>query len=154
MEIYKDIPGYEGLYKVSNIGNILNIKRNRNKKTFLKRGYLSVSLSNPYKQFAVHQLVAMAFLNHIPDGTYKLVVDHINNNKLDNSVNNLQIVTARINSTKDRIRKNILPTGVVKNGKKYASNICINGKPIYLGNFNTIEEASNAYQNMLTKIAQ
>ena len=44
--------------------------------------------------------MAMAFLGHTPDG-HKLVVDHINGDRSDNRIENLQVVTSRVNSTKD-----------------------------------------------------
>jgi hypothetical protein len=51
-------------------------------------GYYIITLYNngKAKKYYVHQIVAMSFLNHIPNG-YDLVVDHINNNKLDNIIN-------------------------------------------------------------------
>ena len=91
----------------------------------------------------------MTFLNHVPSG-HKFVVDHKNNNSLDNRLKNLQIITHRENSTKDRKRN--LPTGVSFKGNKYQARIQINGKNKHLGYFLTPEEASNAYQNHLKLI--
>ena len=99
-EVFKDVPNYKGLYKISNKGRIKRIKKNGgerfNKLTKLNNGYLAVQLSinNKGKIFQIHQLVAMAFLNHNPCG-HKLIVDHINNNPLDNRVDNLQIISHR-----------------------------------------------------------
>ena len=162
-EIWKDIPGYEGIYQVSNLGNVKSLPRIMIKKgVFLSNekilksginnlGYLSVVLFNKNtKTFKVHQLVAMAFLNHIPDGTYRLVVDHINRDKLDNKVENLQIITQRKNVSKDK-KGTSKYTGVSWNirNKKWVSQIRINGKVKYLGLFNTELEASEAYKNKL-----
>ena len=47
--------------------------------------------------YKVHQLVAMAFLQHVPDGM-NLVIDHINGDKQDNRVENLRIVTQKKNT--------------------------------------------------------
>ena len=106
MENWKDIAGYEGLYQVSNLGRVKSLSRLR--KTYGKRtyqtkellmdvqlsekGYLRVCLSKNGKQtsYFVHRLVAIAFLenkNHYP------VINHINGNKLDNRVENLEFCT-------------------------------------------------------------
>jgi len=94
-------------------------------------GYLSVGLSfNGFlKNFCIHQLVAVAFLNHKMDGTYKIVVDHINNIKTDNRVGNLQLITSRENSSKEK-RGTSQYTGVSWNKKiqKWNSFISINRK--------------------------
>ena len=107
-EIWKAIPGYEYMYEVSNLGNVKSLSRENysgggmkiSKERILKqhkngRGYLKVVLSkNSFKkQISVHQLVVMAFMGHIPNGKMDLVVDHINDDKLDNRVENLQVVT-------------------------------------------------------------
>ena len=102
------------------------------------------------KSFFVHQLIATVFLEHKLQG-HKLVVDHLDSNKLNNHVDNLKIVTHRQNLSKERTKKSNLPVGVhfAKDRKKYVSQIRINGKRKNLGEFKTIEEASNAYNNKL-----
>ena len=96
-EIWKDVPGYESLYQVSSLGRVKSLQRyvnNNGGKQLLKERLLKFGLSKGYynvvlyknkknKNIKVHKLVAMAFLNHKPNG-YELVIDHINNNKLDN----------------------------------------------------------------------
>jgi hypothetical protein len=105
------------------------------------------------KTVYVHQLVASAFLDYKFQG-HKLVVDHIDSNKQNNHVNNLRVITNRENVSKEKAIKSGLPAGVFfnKTAKKYQSNITINSKQIYLGIFNTINEASQAYQNKLKTI--
>ena len=107
-EEYKEIPGYDGAYQASNLGNIKSFKGLSKEGRILKliknsAGYLSVGLSkdNKKKKFSVHQLVAMTFLNHKPDG-HKLVVDHINNDPLDNKLENLQLIPHWYNLSKDK----------------------------------------------------
>lgn len=163
-EIWRDIPGYEGLYQVSNTGNVRSLDRvirgeyerpRPRKGVTLKprviRGYKYCSLSTNgiVKTYPVHQLAAMAFLNHKPDG-HSLVVDHINNIKTDNRLENLQIVTARHNLTKDKKGTSKYP-GVSWNSqhKKWAAKIAINGKEIFLGYFTDESEAAIAYQKAL-----
>ena len=157
-EIFKDIPGYEGLYQVSNLGNVKSF--NLNKETIMNpgvnsTGYYQVILYKyrKIKGFNVHQLVAMAFLNHIPCG-YKLVVDHINDNPLDNRVDNLHIITQRENCKKTQGKYSSKYKGVswFKQINKWRADIFINGKNNYLGRFDTEEEASQAYQNKLKEI--
>lgn len=107
------------------------------------------------RSLQVHQLVAAAFLGYQWKGI-NMVVDHIDSNKLNNHIDNLRVVTIRENSSKEKTIKSGLPAGVnfFKRDKKYQSRIYINRKHIHLGLFNTIEEASYAYQQKLKTINQ
>jgi hypothetical protein len=154
MEIWKEIPGYEDLYEVSNLGNVNGLKRNKLKEQSINTwGYKIVTLSKncKTKTLRVHQLVAMAFLNHKPNGTQKIVVDHINDIKTDNRVENLHLVTQRFNSKKTQGKYSSQYKGVHWSGrdKRWLSQIQINGKLKYLGLFNCELAASIAYQNKL-----
>lgn len=85
-----DIPEYEGLYYINKNGEIFSIKSNSLLKQQLKNnGYLKVKLfkNGDYKFFNVHRLVAEAFIPN-PNGFKE--VNHINCDKHDNSVNNLE----------------------------------------------------------------
>lgn len=109
VEIWKDIQGYEGLYQVSNMGNVrsldrvtLRIKmgllpsRSRIRKQFLARnGYSRVPLFKDryQKKHTVHRLVAIAFLGDNPE----MFVNHIDFDRLNNRVENLEWVTAQEN---------------------------------------------------------
>jgi hypothetical protein len=174
-EIWNDIPNYEGLYQVSNLGQVKSLPKTwiANKGCIRKhnglilkaainsRGYYSVMLNKNGKSVGknVHQLIAMAFLNHIPCG-HKLVVDHINNNKLDNRIENLQIITQRENSFKTNNIYTSKFKGVHLKKDKYkdkiytswVAQIQINGINNYLGSFKTEMEAHNAYQNALKNV--
>jgi hypothetical protein len=106
MEIYKDILGYEGLYQVSNFGNVKSVKRTVEIKINIKRtinecilkpikdsyGYLSVDLSKNRlaKRIKIHRLVALAF---IPNYKNKPIINHINGIKTDNITKNLEWCT-------------------------------------------------------------
>lgn len=158
MEEYKDIPGYEGFYQVSNLGNIKSLNYlNTGLKKVLKPwtgadGYFKVELRS--KGFSVHQLVAMAFLGHIPCG-HKLVINHINFDKKDNRLENLEIVTNRENSNLKHKISSSKYVGVhwKKDRNKWRASIQYEGKNIHLGYFTDELEASKAYENFLkTKI--
>lgn len=97
MEIWKDVNGYEGLYKVSNQGNILIVKKKRNQNLLkAKNGYLLVDLykNGLKKRISSHRLVALHFLTNTEN---KPQVNHINGIKEDNRVENLEWVTASEN---------------------------------------------------------
>jgi len=158
-EKFKKIPGYED-YQVSNFGNVKSLKfgKERILKAYIDtRGYLIVCLlkNQKRKQFQVHQLVAITFLNHKPDG-HNIVVDHIDNDKLNNKLENLQLITNRENSSKDidKSKTSSKYTGVYwnKRAKKYKAGIRINGKIKHLGYFDCETLASINYELELKKI--
>lgn len=147
-EIFKKIPNFKD-YQVSNFGRIKSLKKNNQiilKPHITKKGYLRVGLYNDkkYKIISVHQLVAIAFLNHKPNGN-KIVVDHINNNKSDNNVLNLQLITNRENYIKDRKSKKLLGAYYNKKMNQWYSRINKNGKDIYLGTFKNEIECHRNY---------
>lgn len=157
IEIFKDIPGYEGMYQVSNLGCVKSLERKgKTKGRILKQrkrnGYFRVNFSvkQVHKTFQVHQLVAMAFLNHNPCG-FELVVDHINNIKTDNRLENLQLISVRENTSKDKKGGTSKYIGVTfhKLTNKWQSCIYINGKYKHLGLFINEKDAHLTYQKAL-----
>lgn len=109
-EIWKDVVGYEGLYKVSNLGRVKSLSRliiisNYHKQSddiILKQkinvtGYNVVNLSKNgcYKTKFVHRLVAEAF---IPNPNTLPQINHKDENKLNNCVNNLEWCTGKYNA--------------------------------------------------------
>ena len=169
-EEFRSVPGYEGLYEVSNFSTVKSLEREylingkhpgTIKEKILKptligsigMQYYKVALhkNSKSKTIKIHVLVAMAFLGHVPDGTQKIVVDHIDNNQLNNHVSNLQLISQRENLSKDKKNGTSQYTGVSwqKSKNKWVSQIKINGKIKNLGYFTSEEEAAEAYQNAL-----
>ena len=120
----------------------------------MKKGYVKLSVcikNNKRKHFELHQIMAIVFLNHVPCGM-KLVIDHIDENKVNNKLQNLRIISQRENSVNSK-RASKYGTGVclLKNGK-YESRIRVNNILHYLGLFNNSQDASKAYQEAFKKI--
>ena len=94
MEKWRDIPGYEGFYQVSDLGNIRSIRFNkiRNMKSWDSNGYRAVELylNNNGYTVGIHRLVALAF---IPNPENKPEVNHKDRNRSNNNVENLEWVT-------------------------------------------------------------
>lgn len=170
-EIFKDIPRYEGLYQVSNLGTVKSLSRLKTsinnsgvysfytkerilKQNITKRYYMvSLTKDGVDKLVCVHKLVAMAFLGHVPDGRM-IIVDHVNNDPLDNRVENLQITTARHNASKDRVNKTSRYTGVSwdKTSSKWVARIRVKNKYLYLGRHTNEYDAHLAYQKALSEL--
>ena len=96
-EIWKDIPGYVGLYQASSLGRIRSLPRNTTSGKVLsqyknKNGYMYVSLckNNVAKSTRVHVVVARAFYG---DYDRRLQINHIDGEKDHNSIDNLEICT-------------------------------------------------------------
>lgn len=94
-EIWKDVAGYEGLYQISTLGRIKSLKRKKGKAdkirvhNITRTGYHIIDLykNNKCKYFSVHRLVALAF---IPNPLNKSEVNHIDGNKSNNNLTNLE----------------------------------------------------------------
>ena len=132
MEIWKDIAGYEGYYRVSNHGNVYSIRSKKVLSKYLvgKRGYHAVSLTiDGCRQMSrVHRLVAIAFL---PNRYNLPEVHHIDENKLNNRLDNLMWVTTQQNCelSQSKHYKFVSPDGIITevfNLHKFArdNNLC------------------------------
>lgn len=119
-QVWKDIQGYEGLYEVSNYGNVRSLNYNHtNKIKYLKplkdgSGYYFVRLckNGIVQNFKVHRLVANAFIenpNNYPQ------INHKDENKLNNKVSNLEWCDGRYNTRYSQARQVM---GIGENGRK------------------------------------
>lgn len=159
-EIWKDIQGYDGYYQLSNSGRVKSLSREilkkrgcfKTKSKILKQCvvngycYASISFNRKKMTYTVHRLVANHFIYNKHN---KPQVNHIDANKLNNIFKNLEWVSARENEchkqSKNKNNTSIF-TGVSFNlqSKKWRSKINFNKKFIFLGYFNTQEEAYQA----------
>jgi|SRR6478672_1134407 len=171
-EIWKDIPGYEGLYQVSDMGQVRSLDRLKNHvggkilirgrvlKPSKVKGYHASGLTKDgvVKKCLHHRLVMLAFV-----GCSNLDVDHINAVKNDNRLENLRYCTKKENGEyysekhKDgvirrgpinlsKVRINGLYAGVILINNRFAARVRINGKDYHLGMFLSSENAASAYQ--------
>jgi hypothetical protein len=163
-EEFRDIPNYEGFYQVSNWGRVKSLARTSLRGHQLKEkilskatganGYHVVSLhkKNKQKTAYIHKLVSISFLNHLPSN-YEIVIDHIDNNPLNNNLINLQLTTCRHNVSKDLKRQSSKYIGVRwSEDNRWVSSIYIINKKIHLGCFKNELEASNMYQKALDNL--
>jgi hypothetical protein len=141
MEIWKDIPNYKGRYQVSNTGKVrsLNYLGTKGKIQELKlsvndHGYKRVhfKVGDQAKTFDVHRLVALAFIGK-PNG---LQVNHIDGNKLNNHVLNLEYVTASQNTQHAYDMGLVCRTGENNGRSKLTKEDVLKIRELYsLGNF-------------------
>ena len=155
-EEFRPIPDYEGIYEISNFGRVKSFKCNKErilKAVLNPRGYLHVSLykDNKQKSYQVHQLVAIVFLGHTPCGM-DLVVDHIDDNKTNNRVDNLQIITQHDNTNKYGTSKYKGIAFNKRDNKWMAYYKCpIKKKQLHIGYYFTEAEAVKARKQWMSK---
>lgn len=144
-------------YYVSNTGVIIT-KQTSNEKELKsvkqKSGYYTVSLmiDNKAKTFYVHQLVAKAFIGDFSE--LNLELDHIDRDKSNNHVDNLQWISKKDNLRNRNVQGQIPLKGVYynKNSKKYQTQIIIDGKIIYLGSYSTLEIGFDVYSKKYNEV--
>ena len=98
-EIWKDIKGYEGLYQISTNGDIKRVWKSKEticKPSLDSNGYKQITLTKNKKRksYKIHKLVAITFINN--KNNYK-EINHKDENKLNNNVNNLEWCTRKYN---------------------------------------------------------
>jgi hypothetical protein len=158
MEVWKDVPNYEGIYQVSNYGNVKSLGRvlkNRWGNYFKSErlitpkknsgGYLWVKLCNGKEDCrAVHRLVMLCFV-----GDSNLIVNHIDSNKENNNLDNLEYCQHRENITHyaktAKSTSKYMGVSWDSTRKKWSSKIKVNGKTVNLGRFENELDAYHKY---------
>ena len=169
IEDIQPIKDFEDLYEISNYGYIISlaktwiagngvnlVKPTTIMKTSLSKGYERTILckNKQQKQVFVHQLVWDHFGDKLRDNKL-FQIDHKDENKLNNRIDNLQLITQRQNIAKSYKNKSKSSfTGVTQDNrtKRWRSRMWVNGKNIHLGMFDKETDASNAYQNKLKEL--
>ena len=138
-------------YHINKDGDVYNTKTNRKLKWWMsKSGYKYLSLWIGGKQFnrSVHRLLGLTFIsnpNQEPN------IDHIDRNKLNNNLGNLRWASVQENCINKDYRYNPLTNtkGVTpsKNGKRYNVTLFRNGRKIWLGVYDYIDEAMTVYED-------
>jgi len=157
MENWKQIELIKG-YEISDLGKVRSLKMKQPKLMTPKMNkdrYFNIGLTvnGKRKYYYIHQLVAMAFLDHKPNGLFN-VVDHINNIKTDNRLCNLRVITMRENTSRKHIESTSKFVGVHLYApyNKWCARIRYKGKKHHLGYFTDELEASKAYNTALELI--
>lgn len=149
-EIWKPIIGYEGLYEISNFARVKRLRRYKSnhskmqfipecilKQTIMNNGYLSVGISLNCKRkcFLVHRLLAIHF---IPNPNNYSYINHIDGNKLNNNLDNLEWCTQQYNvihSYNNNLNKR----------KKKVNQYDLNGN--FIKTWDSVTEAQKYYKN-------
>ena len=164
-ELWKDIEGYEGLYQISNYGRIKSLKFKNNvcerkrvliMKPNLRNGYFVINLrkNTKRKNFQVHRLVAQAFIKN--PFNYP-IVNHIDFNRQNNIVDNLEWCTQKQNVNHSicnmkGISHNINNQnyGITYREKQDKYELCIKKK--YYGRYKTLKEARKKRDEVLHEL--
>ena len=140
LEIWKDIPNYEGLYQVSNLGNIKSLKKGKNK--LLKfgvnnKGYYIVNLYKNNKGITkkVHRLVAQVF---IPNPNNYPIINHKDENKKNNIIDNLEWCDNKYNLNYGNAKLH----RIIASGKRMKPIIQLDINNNKIAKYNSIREAS------------
>lgn len=154
-EIWKDIPDYEGHYQISNFGRVKSFKYGketiRNSKYIGDVGYNAITLNKPnhkQKVFRIHRLVMLTFN---PEGYFdKATVNHIDGNKLNNNLNNLEWISYSNNN------KHAYKIGLKSNKGENHSRVKLNDKIVHIirmsKDYLTTKELSSIFNVSTTTI--
>lgn len=157
-EVWKTIEGYEGLYEVSSLGRVRSLNYNRKSETKLlsianHNGYLRICLSknNEKTNLFIHRLVAKTF---IPNPENKRQVNHIDGDKTNNNVNNLEWTTPSEN-IKHAINMGLLPKLLPYKRKYKVIQYDLNGNIIKIwDSAKEVKKALNISNSQISKCAK
>ena len=142
---FRDISGYNGAYRISKTGEVLSTSGTSARiiKPYIDiHGYYVIRLSKDKnrKKEKLHRLLYNTFIGEIPEDMF---VDHIDRDKKNNNLCNLRLLTkSQNNINSDRVE---CARGCYKRENKWRAVIEVGNKRIYLGCFDTEEEAHQAY---------
>jgi len=168
MERWVAIQNTDNMYEVSSYGKVRSVNRivkgrdgiSQKRKGMIlspgldKDGYKQVVITANSKRITrkIHILVAEAYYGFIPNNSKHSVIDHKDEDKQNNKLSNLQILTIRQNSIKSADNK----TGYVGVSKvkpiSFKAQIRINGKIKHIGTFDTPKEAHKAYMDVANSL--
>jgi len=137
-------------YAINELGQVKNLRTKVVLKQFLISDYpaVNISVNGKRKTVYVHHLLAEVFLNHKAKRGI-MSINHIDQNKTNNRLDNLEIISHRRNTALCFIHRNReMPTGVTKTEtgvKQYKAQINYRGVNTYLGCYHTPEEAHAVY---------
>ena len=151
-KIEQDFPNSQDILKIYNLDPntgvfTYKIKTNRNvvigseAGTPDKDGYINLHIN--HKQYRAHRVAFYCYHNHIPE--LPLIIEHIDGNPQNNSINNLRIASQLQNLANRKAHSHKRYKGVYKQGKKYYTQIKLKGKTKHLGTFKTEIEAAKRY---------
>ena len=155
-EIYVQIKDFPH-YCVSNLGNVKNIEINKIlKQSFNEDGYKQISIYDENRKYhtkRVHRLVIEAFKENVGN---KPCVDHIDNDRQNNNINNLRFAT-RVENGRNRVIGKNNTSGAKgiqyrKDMNKWRARITIDGLEVNLGHFDTFEDAKQARINKVKQV--
>lgn len=130
-------------------GILIRIKTGKPTGAMDRYGYLTVGVGQ--KVYKAHRLAWLYVYGEFPDGQ----IDHINQVKTDNRIENLRVTNASKNCQnikQPRVDNKLATKGVIVKHKKYYAQIQVAGKKISLGYYSTLEAASAAYQNAKARL--
>ena len=145
-EEWKKIPGNPN-YSVSNYGRVRNDVRGKMKALYPNnRGYIKIGLKGN-KKHAVHRLVMLAFV-----GPSEMQVDHIDEVKTNNRLDNLRYLTGRLNTRRSVTLSKSGHHNIHFRYNRYQIIICVKGEQTYFGCCKTVEEAIGKRDKILSKL--
>jgi hypothetical protein len=150
MEEYKLIKNFES-YSVSNLGNVKYNVTNKTLKQYTNQGYKHIHLNGKYKK--IHRLVAEAFISN-PEN--KPCVDHKNNVRDDNRIDNLRWATIKENgqnvSISSRNKSGYKGVNWDKRSNRWRASIFENGLKVHIGYFESLDDAVKARQKKANEV--
>ena len=146
-------------YAINQLGEVKSFRTRTVLKPFLISDYpaVNITISGKRKTVYIHHLMAAVYLDYVAKRGL-MSINHKDGNKQNNRLDNLEVITHRLNSALTYInKKRELPTGVTKTAigiRKFKCQISYKGVNRYLGCYMTAEQAGNVYQEAAKTIME